>query len=270
MKSFRQFIEETNKEKENDGYFPVVVHGSHAKPKEKEKENDGYFPVVVHGSHAKPKKNIKENFDDGIFNEFGRRSVTEKENEEFSKHYDYLNKHPKKDYITDYTVSSSIINRNLINERPMSQGDMNTVQGIDEALKDAPPMDKDRVVFSGLGFDPRRKMDKNNRLKSRAYISSSTDGRVAHNFAHHLDSEGNFHMDTTQGPIHTHTLQIRLPKGSKHGAHIQTVSDIPGESEFLFKRDTEFDIDPTPEVSVEDNYVHHIWHATPVTDEKNK
>lgn len=266
MKSFKQFIKPV-KPKMNSGYFPVVVHGSHAKDDEKiSKVKSGYFPVVVHGSHS-TKKTIKEEEQISTYDVLKQRSLDKDGQKDLKNHYDYIKNHKRNGAILRYTEGSSSLNKGLIKGGKLSESHEDLKNRIDSVLNDAPPIHRDTTVFSGLGFDPRQHMDKNNHLTSRAYLSSSVSGRTAHSFAHYLDNDGNnvIYGDAISGtPVNTHTLQIHLPKGSNHGAYIEHISAIPSEKEFLFNRDTKFKINPKPEIRKEDNYTHHIWHATPV------
>lgn len=266
MKSFKQFIKPV-KPKMNSGYFPVVVHGSHAKDDEKiSKVKSGYFPVVVHGSHS-TKKTIKEEEQISTYDVLKQRSLDKDGQKDLKNHYDYIKNHKRNGAILRYTEGSSSLNKGLIKGGKLSKSHEDLKNRIDSVLNDAPPIHRDTTVFSGLGFDPRQHMDENNYLTCRAYLSSSVSGRTAHSFAHHLDDDGNnvIYGDAISGtPVNTHTLQIHLPEGSKHGAYIEHISAIPSEKEFLFNRDTKFKINPKPEIRKEDNYTHHIWHATPV------
>jgi hypothetical protein len=270
MKSFKQFIKNSDGQKENTGYFPVVVHGSHANPKKNKKENTGYFPVVVHGSHAS-KKNIKEEAEhpnDDHYTILQKRSMSEDDNADLVDHYhNSLARHPDINYVKGYARNSKSINDSLINGGNNLYQNMKA-EKIDNVLNDAPPLHKGIRVFSGLGFDPRRHMDENNHLESSAFLSTSTDGTVATGFARRLEANGdpyNYDPNNHDRETHHHILQIDLPKGSQHGAHIQSMSEIPDEREFVLKRKTKLKIHPVPEIRREGNRVEHIWKATPVS-----
>lgn len=235
--------------------------------KESVKENSGYFPVVVHGSHS-TKKTIKEEEQISNYDVLKQRSLDKDGQKGLINHYGYIKTHKDNQAIYRYTQGSSSLNRALIKGDELSESQKDLKNRIDRVLNDAPPIHKDTTVFSGLGFDPRQHMDENNYLTCRAYLSSSVSGRTAHSFAHHLDDDGNnvIYGDAISGtPVNTHTLQIHLPEGSNHGAYIEHVSNIPSEKEFLLREGTKLEINPKPEIRKEDNFTHYIWHANPKT-----
>lgn len=245
--------------------------------KESVKENSGYFPVVVHGSHAS-KKNIKEEAEhpnDDHYTILQKRSMSPSDIDELVDHYhNDLVRHPDIDFVTSYTSSSKILNDKLIKNKyagpwgRLDPGSKMRAEKIDNVLNDAPPLHKSIRVFTGLGFDPRRHMDENNHLESSAFLSTSADGTVAHQFTRPLEANGDPHKYDPNNPdreTHHHVLQIDLPKGSQHGAHVQSVSKHPSEYEYLLKRNTKLKLHPEPEIRKANGRVEHIWKATPVS-----
>lgn len=278
MKTFKQHLNDLEKKRKSKGYFPNVVHGSHAS----KEENDGKFPNVVHGSHASKEEKLKEDvFSDGylIYNKNKEHLKALQDYEtgnhrELEQHYSELRNHPDVNHLIRYTSASKALNRKLIRGEELTGDLKDRAEGINRVLNDASPIPQDTTVFSGLGFDPRNHMTEDGHLISNSYLSSSTRGIIAHSFSTLLNDEG-IPSNTNTG--NTHTLKIDLPKGSKYGAYIDHISNHRGENEFLFPPGTKFKLYRDPEVreveyddpTSEDGqtpsvYREHIWHAIPV------
>jgi len=251
MKSFKQHLNDLEKRRKSIGYFPNVVHGSHADSRKINEETEDSHYDYDYDSHYQALENYGED----------NPSHTE-----LKEHHSYLSEHPNKGHVSIYTDSSKALNRALISGKELQNRHKELAEGIDKALKDAPPLHRDITVMSGLGFDPRQHMDENNILTNRAYTSTSTRGVIAHGFAAQLDDEGKPTNGLDGKTVNTHTLKINLPKGSNHGAYVEHISMTPGEDEFLLQRGLRYELDPNPEVIREDfglgvNYSHHIWHV---------
>lgn len=279
MKTFKQHLNDLEKQRKSKGYFPNVVHGSHAS----KEENDGKFPNVVHGSHASKEENLKENvFSDGYLiydkNKEHLKALLDyetKNHRELVQHYsEFLRNHPDINHLIRYTSSSKRLNQRLIRGEELTGDLKDRAEGIDRVLNNASPIPQDTTVFSGLGFDPRNHMTEDGHLSSNAYLSSSIRGIIANSFSTLLNDEGT-PSNTDTG--NTHVLKIHLPEGSSYGAYIDPISNHRGEDEFLFRRRIKFKIHPVPEVrkvehddpTREDGqtpsvYKQHIWHAIPV------
>jgi hypothetical protein len=236
----------------------------------KTKKNDNFFPIVVHGKHAsKHKKQIVEefNFGDTI------TSYEDSKHKELKPHYESLATHEDIGHIQRYTDTSIGLNMGLIHEarenKPLSNEYKEHARKLDNILTSV-PAPKKMTVFSGLGFDPRTKMNENGELHNPAYTSTSISGFIASGFARELNRNGKTHDREdieNEEPIHKHVLKVSIPKGSRHGAYVEHVSTNQGEDEFIIKRNTKFKINPTPEITKDilgnGHPVHHyIWHAT--------
>ena len=235
----------------------------HLNDLEKQRKSIGYFPNVVHGSHAGNRK-INEETEDSHYETLENYGKDNPSHTELRQHYSQLSEHPDIKHVSAYTDSSKVLNKSLIEGKELSDHHKERVAGIDRALQDAKPLHRDITVMSGLGFDPRKHMDEDNTITNNSYTSTSTKGPIAYGFAAHLDDEGKPTGGMGGKTVNTHTLKINLPKGSSHGAYVDHVTNYPGENEFLMKRGSKFKINPTPEVREEDNFRHHIWHAEPV------
>lgn len=266
MKTFKQHLKTLEKERKSKGYFPVVVHGSHAS----EKYISGKFPNVVHGSHASKEEKLKEeNSNDYVIYDKSKSHIDAlndyetRNHKELEKHYSDLRDHPDSRNITKYTSTSKGLNKALISGEDLNEDYKERVKGIDNILNNSKPLPQKTTVFSGLGFNPKHHVDDDGHIVSPAYLSTSTRGEMANTFASHLDDEGKPTGGMGGKTINSHVLKIDLPEGSSHGAYIDHLSEHRGEDEFLIKRGTKFKIHPVPEIREEDNFRSHIWHATP-------
>ena len=118
-------------------------------------------------------------------------------------------------------------------------GDLNLSQGyrdhlekqtgdLDSALQ-AHKTPKDLTVHSGIGYDPRTKMNSEGIVHHPAYLSTSFDTNTAENFSIR-NQEKELHKD---GYIfHRHVLKIHVPKGTPSAMHFD------GEQELVLPRGT--------------------------------
>ncbi len=84
----------------------------------------------------------------------------------------------------------------------------------------------DLTVYSGIGYDPRDKMNSNKIVHHPAYLSTSIDKGVAENFS--LS-----HREKKKGIYHENVIKINVPKGHV-GAYIGKF--MKNEKEFLLPR----------------------------------
>jgi len=85
-------------------------------------------------------------------------------------------------------------------------------------------------VYSGVR-DPRQRMVEGI-LHHPAFLSTSHNPNKAKNFSRQEKYENPKEDDKYV----IHTFKIRIPKGSKFGAHISHISEHPNEQEFLMKK----------------------------------
>jgi hypothetical protein len=285
MKTFKQHLNALEKRRKEEkkttslvGVFPSYVHGNHAVEAVK-----GAFPNVVHGSHAK--KEVNEQTTE--FSDFVEKYKTDNDvnglDKSLQQHYTpHLKAHKDLGHVSRYTSASGIFNRSLIeqhnaqqngNEIELSDSYEARKNGLDNILR-SHPAPRDFDTYSGLGFDPRKHMDSENKIYSPAYLSSSIDPNVASSFAKlhqngkSIESMGFDEVDH-DSPRESHILRIPVKKGSTHGSYVNGVSNFGpaygaetgGEQEFLHNRGATYKINPTPTVLKDGNYHYHIWDA---------
>jgi len=127
----------------------------------------------------------------------------------------------EKIHITKYTKGSLSLNKNLIHGKEPKEGHGETIRHLDTAI-DKHPLQHDVHVYSGLGFDPTDHTDKDGRMHSPAYISTTHDKETAHSF-------------TTAHRGTYHVARISLSKGDP-AIHVSQYSDNPHEDETIIKR----------------------------------
>jgi len=84
---------------------------------------------------------------------------------------------------------------------------------------------KNLTVHSGIGYDPRAKMNSEGIVHHPAYLSTSFDTNTAENFS----IRNSEHID---GVHHRHVLKINVPKGTPSAMHFD------GEQELVLPRGT--------------------------------
>lgn len=267
MKKFKEFINESNK----DNSFPVYVHGSHAK----EPNKDNSFPVYVHGSHAKRSKidEMKSSFEDydtelrkfGTdmdYKQHGDYEKLDNLHKELTDHYgvDTAMNRDQMGALTSYTTYSGNINKELVNAHesglPVSSYTKEFIGKMDNALENAMPTPKKMTTYSGLGFDPRKRMNDEGVLHSPAYLSSSI--RPGEALKHAKDM--NVYDDDK--PREIHVLKINHDENQPTGLYIGEHSMFPNEQEYITKRGINLHLDKEPEIhTLNDGSKVHIWNT---------
>jgi len=147
-------------------------------------------------------------------------------------HYSkFSNKHKKA--LNNFTENSFDINDHLWRRHEGSTYiDKNAAKKIpllDEAIN-LHSTPKNLEVYSGIGYDPRYRKNKEGIVHHPAFLSTSLHKKVAEDFAQIHQEEGE-----NGSKNHWHLLKINIPKGS-HGAYIDHISQLGGQKEFVLPR----------------------------------
>jgi hypothetical protein len=283
MKTFKQHLNALEKSRKEEkktaslvGVLTSYVHGKHAIEPTK-----GVLSDVVHGSHAK--KEVNEQTTE--FSDFVEKYKTDNDidglDRSLQQHYTpHLKAHKDLEHVSRYTSASGVFNRSLIdqhiarqngNEIELSDSYEARKNGLDNILRShqAP---RDFYTYSGMGPDPKRLVNSENKFYSPAYLSSSIDPGIAASFAktHQngkpIESMGHGEIDH-DAPKEQHILRIPVKKGSTQGSYVNGVSNFGpaggaetgGEQEFLQNRGMTYTVHPTPDVYKDGNHVIHVW-----------
>lgn len=235
MKTFRQFITETQekKKKQSNGY-----HVGHA----------------VFGSHSIP---YHERLADSVREEYSILSAKSSEEKEahLEKHYkiDKEDKKPISNYsLQSYDLNQSLIHKHLHPDDHWHAADHERMHGplvsaMDKTLsKHKTP--EDMHVYTGAGFSPERfkekdhKPDQHIKVHLPAYTSTSLHQSQAEVFAKKdpVEHKGEY-------SDHQHMLKIHVPKGSG-GLYLGSRSQFPQEKEFVLPRDSKVHVHPKPDI----------------------
>jgi hypothetical protein len=264
MKSFKQYLNQLEKQRKSIGYFPNVVHGSHAGGKKINEDNSSDKTGFL--GHI-------DDFTSGVDGE--NLENTLKLDKTLQSHYKpSLSNHEMVGHVTRYTTDSEGLNRHLIAEHKGELENYNSLpqdkkeernelnersDKLSQAISSHPaPMDFN--TYSGLGFDPRKHMNKDGSIHSPAFISSSIEAGCAFEFARPTGSDQEYHI-----------LEIPVKKGSTRGAYIESHSDKPGESEFLHNKGQNFKLSNNPKMFYHNYNINgkeivrkvHVWRAEP-------
>lgn len=308
MKSFRQHLRDLEKKRKDihkpsgDGYFNLYVHGAHSQDK---------FANYVNDLKEQAFFNLSKNDLNNLQNtyDYQKDHPSGKElDERLGEHYKDINLHPDSANLKKYTEYSNPLNKSLMkqyedlghNEEDLPLEERNKKKlGLDRILRtvEAP---EDIVTYSGLGFNPLRRgtsdpkelahlfrhshlgnitpSDSHMYIHSPAYLSSSIRFNVATGFANTIDPETNAHGMDKNGIMHQHVARILVPKGSKRGLYVNTLSYFgrhnkeeygSGEMEFLHPRGVTYRVRTTPSVILtnyygEKNTATYVWDFEPV------
>jgi hypothetical protein len=156
-------------------------------------------------------------------------------------------------YINQYTQDSSGINKPLIKKYGTSTSVPHHVAHFSNKMDEITqnPIGNHLSVYSGIGFDPAKKLkSKDSTVFLPAYTSATHDKQVANFFTRNIG-------DTPD----RHILHIRL-KPNDWATHISQHSNHPTEHETIIARNTELKIHPEPKIYTNDSGEKvHIWNA---------
>lgn len=132
----------------------------------------------------------------------------------------------QKEAIEKYSGNGSKkINDALIKGKKLSEYHEDTVNHLDEAIKNN-PLKHEVVTHSGVSFDPRRFLNEKGQMHSPSYLSTSHDMLVAHNFATHSGTDENGYR---------HIVRLHLKPGDP-ATHISQNSINSHENETIIRR----------------------------------
>lgn len=262
---------------------PIVIH------------NDG-TPHVVH-----PSSQYGGAFDKFIpFQEMDENAHKEV-HEQYKKHfYPILDQEPSKlRSLMRYTGSASgKLNRFLIHshngneealkdemsnhehEYPDKEAYHKEIQGVSDALKEAPPIEKPLTVYSGLSGRSNIMHHAMKHIQTStepmkfhlpAFTSTSTRFNTGAAFAKDApimpDEESLYHPKMARKDIQD-VLKIHLPAGHKEGAYVDPISENSGEYEYLLDKGHTLKVHPEPSYTIKGGSVYRIWEAHPHKEEE--
>lgn len=201
MKSFKSFILENKEEEEKKHSIPHPIHFKHIPSEEHDKKHE--TPHPIHFKYI-PSKEKEKKLEEGIFNWFkskpkkssppisnflnenlnselgsNPKEITKKLHSDQSQ-IDSSSKNALKKYSGD---GSYEMNHHLIASGGIVHKDHESIaDGIDQAIQKN-KIKRELHTYSGVKFDPRSLLNKDGRMRSSAYISSTHDPKIAYDFA---------------------------------------------------------------------------------------
>ena len=153
--------------------------------------------------------------------------------EELSKHYNFTPEH--EGHLKAHTDDSTDVNNYLwdkhedVPEFGHDPHHEHNIKKMDHALS-AYKTPSNLIVYSGIHYDPRGRMNSEKVVHHPAYMSTSLDKDIAKGFA----------SDKPASPRQAkgkHILAIHVPEGHP-GAYVGHISHVSSEREFVLPRDT--------------------------------
>lgn len=293
MKTFKQFINEKDKEKDDE--YVVLPHAIHFKsgtyhehshspvPEAKPSVNKDKNRYVKEEAPPPPGKfedwkNKNDNSHLGDDHEGVGNSLRHTESPLYSGGESNPRYEAQRNAITNYTRVSNELNSGLLGTNkdlshpdswktegspywgtPMSYQE--ALDGLDQTT-DEHRAKQDHVVYSGLTFDPRKHLQGNNKFKSPAFISATHSKEVATNFTKPVlndDAKGFGASLFNKNKTH-HIMHINVPAGAR-AMNISSLSRHKDEHETLLGRDSKFEYSHSEHHVDEkgNNYlIHHV------------
>jgi hypothetical protein len=264
MKTFKLFFEQTS-EPEPISIPVVPTHGGHSCPKPEKKIEEGNMP---------PTKVAHDWIIDHDNNHLGKNML------EVHRKLDTpagdWNKQPNSEHTYRYSNYSYDLNEHLIqkhkaekdpfyNSSPsMTKKHETVIKGIDKHLKSS-KLTHDLHVYHGtVGFNPDKLAAQHpqRKIKSHAFMSTSVNKNLAHQFAGGTGLSDNnknkaFTNIEAERANGAHILHIHLKPG-QHGKYLGSNSKHHDEKEFLLPRNTTLKVHPDPTVLHDGT---KIWHS---------
>ncbi len=167
--------------------------------------------------------------------------------------------------IDAYTQSSKAINKALISNKTEyfeKERQTKRLRALDETT-DEHRAQHDHTLYSGLTFDPRKKLKGKDKFISPAFSSATHSKEIATNFTKPIKNAG-----APPGSVATlpkmhkthHILRINVPKGAK-SMNISSISQHPEEHESLIGRNAKFEYSHEEKLvdKFGNNYlIHHV------------
>lgn len=238
MKKFKQFLKD-KKEKEDEDIplIPSAIHFKHVNDKEGEEEELPLIPEPIHFkmirkvkkkklyeakavASAKPINTWLKKNDNA---RLGKTSAAVSKKLSADTKFQKEHKAP----VSRYTADSSELNQHLLatKNKPKKSSHADHANGLD-AVIDSNRSKRSHSLYSGVGFDPHKLAGKKGKIKSHAYISASSNKKIAFNFAHHKK------IDDIK-----HVIHFRIKKNDPV-THIAKHSEFKHEHESIIKRGT--------------------------------
>lgn len=254
MKSFKSFIQDKPQITKKDGRY--IIHHSHIGIRNEQVEEMYHPPTDMENMYTLDQHQLDERL---------------------QKHHGYQFNGSTADdahALHAYTVKSKEINEHLHRRHAGIKfggfGEMaaeKKAQALDKAFENVKPSPEDYHTYSGIRFNPEDiikdqkkgqgrigaelKSDEEDHIKAHlpAFTSTSISPHRAQSFSKR-DTDGYHHI-----------IKFRIPKGSKHAAHISGISNFNTEQESLLNRGRNIRVHKTPEVSESPAGKVKIWHA---------
>lgn len=178
-------------------------------------------------------------------------------------------------YIQNYTNESQHLNTYLHNKHSDPYHENKQQHEFDSKMLSASisghPAPHDIDVYSGIKGDPRKKMNSKGIVHHPGFISASLNPHVATSFALGHKTHEPYMSDHEHKIIYQiHSLHIKIPKGSYHGAYVGGVSPATTEREFIINKGKNLKINHTEVMPKQlingDHIIHHIHHANIVSN----
>jgi hypothetical protein len=169
----------------------------------------------------------------------------------------------RRDAIRQYTAGSEKLNKALIRKNKKFFEDGFEKDRLDrlDAITDEHRAKHDHVLYSGLTFDPRKKLKGKNKFISPAFISATHAKNITTDFAKPIANDdapeglGSLKQHKTM-----HIMQINVPTGARV-TNISTFSTYKGEHESLIGRNSKFEYshaEPKIDESGNRYLIHHV------------
>lgn len=138
-----------------------------------------------------------------------------------------------KEALNWYTSDSGAINNHLISSEFTDPGDLKDIENAAADIHDAikthgVPLEQDHHVYSGTMHKPFSELRPGETVHMPAFTSSSININVAKTFT-------GIHSNRT-------ILHFHLPKGYSNGIHVEGISDLPHEQEYLLNKDQKWKV----------------------------
>lgn len=138
-----------------------------------------------------------------------------------------------KEALNWYTSDSGAINNHLISSEFTDPGDLKDIENAAADIHDAikthgVPLEQDHHVYSGTIHKPFSELRPGETVHMPAFTSSSININVAKTFT-------GVHSNRT-------ILHFHLPKGYSNGIHVEGISDLPHEQEYLLNKDQKWKV----------------------------
>jgi len=170
------------------------------------------------------------------------------------KHFDQWHLRKLKKYSDESEATNNYLwqrhKRRTIGNGHERGGESSNVQKLDEATQ-IHKTPEAMTVYSGVQYDPRKKMNKEGIVHHPAYLSTSLRHSIAEGFAYNQKDDG----------ATRHVLHIHLKKGTT-GAYIGDHSHSPPEREFLLPRGTNLKHQGTDSYEYERNHYGKVTRVT--------